>query len=275
MRVLIAADMEGISGVTQWEQVDPKHAEYQRFRSIMTDEINAAIDGALDGTPEGAATSVIVTDGHNAGRNVLIEKLRAPAHLICGSPAPLSMVEGVQSSDVVFFIGYHAMAGTPEAVLSHTWTDQVRGVWLNDRAVGEIGLNAAVCGSFNVPIGLVTGDSAATQEAIDLLGPLASGPIETVVVKRALGRMAAECYPIEENHAAIRLAAARAVKAAHTPWRVERPIALVVELSRPDQIDRALRTPGAERLSGTKIQWTGTDMREVYRAFRAIVGLSE
>jgi D-amino peptidase len=266
MRVLIAADMEGISGVTQWEHVDPTHAEYQRFRSIMTNEINAVIDGALDG----GATSVIVTDGHHAGCNVLIDRLRAPAHLICGSPAPLSMVEGVQNSDMVFFIGYHAMAGTPEAVLCHTWTDQVRGVWLNDRAVGEIGLNAAVCGSFNVPIGLVTGDQAATQEAIDLLGP-----IETVVVKRALSHMAAECYPLEENHAAIRPAATRAMAQALTPLHIAAPITLRVELSRPDQIDRALRVPGTERLSGTQIQWIGADMREVYRAFRAIVSLAE
>lgn len=264
MRILIAADMEGISGVTQWEHVDPKHPEYQRFRSIMTDEINAAIDGAQDG----GATSIVVTDGHNAGRNVLIEQLRAPAHLNSGSPAPLSMVEGVQHSDVAFFIGYHAMAGTSEAILCHTWTDEVRGVWLNDRAVGEIGLNAAVCGSFNVPIGLVTGDVAATHEAIDLLGS-----IETVAVKRAVSRMAAECYPIEENQHAIRVAAARAIKAAHTPWRIDAPITLVVELSRPDQIDRAMCTPGAVRVSGTKIQWKGDDMREVYRAFRAIVGL--
>ena len=266
MRVLIACDMEGISGVTHWEHVDPKHAEYQRFRAIMTAEVNAAIDGALDA----GATAITVTDGHNSGRNVLIENLRAPAHLNSGSPAPLSMVEGVQHSDLVFFIGYHAMAGTPDAILCHTWTDQVRGVWLNDHAVGEIGLNAAVCGSFNVPIGLVTGDVAATQEAIDLLGP-----IEAVAVKRAVSRMAAECYPLEENLHAIRAAAARAVKVGHMPWRVESPLTLVVELSRPDQIDRALRTPGALRLSGTRLQWQGNDLREIYRAFRAIVGLGE
>lgn len=266
MRVLIAVDMEGISGVTHWDHVDPKHAEYQRFRSIMTDEINAAIDGAIGG----GATSIVVTDGHNNGRNVLIEKLRSSAHLISGSPAPLSMVDGAPGSDVAVFIGYHAMAGTANAMLCHTWTDQVRGVWLNDRAVGEIGLNAAVCGAYNVPIGLVTGDFAATQEARDLLGP-----IETVVVKQALGRMAAECYPIEDNHRAIRFAAARAVSHPPAPWTVAAPITLKVELSRPDQIDRALRLPASQRVNGTTIQWIGHDMPEVYRAFRAIVGLGD
>ncbi len=92
MRVLIAVDMEGISGVVHWDHVKPGHFEYARFREIMTEEVNAAIDGALDG----GATSVVVTDGHNDGRNILIEKLHAPARLNSGSPAPLSMVEGVQ-----------------------------------------------------------------------------------------------------------------------------------------------------------------------------------
>jgi len=86
MRVLIAVDMEGISGVVHWDHVKPGHFEYDRFRQIMTEEVNAAIDGALDG----GATSVIVTDGHNNGHNILIEKLHAPARLNSGSPAPLS-----------------------------------------------------------------------------------------------------------------------------------------------------------------------------------------
>ena len=56
----------------------------------MTEEVNAAIDGALDG----GATSIVVSDGHSDGRNILIEKLHAPARLNSGSPAPLSMVQG-------------------------------------------------------------------------------------------------------------------------------------------------------------------------------------
>src|SRR5512136_433226 len=251
MRVLIAVDMEGISGVTHWDHVKPGHTEYTRFREIMTEEVNAAIDGALDG----GATSVIVTDGHNDGRNILIEKLHAPARLNSGSPAPLSMVEGVQRADVVFFIGYHARANMPEAILCHTWTDQVRGVWLNDQEVGEIGLNAAVCGSFGARVALITGDRAAVQEAIDLLGP-----IESVVVKTARGRMNAECLPVEETRTAIRHAAAHAMVRQVAPFVINPPIRLRVTLTRPDQIDRALRVPGSLRIDGVTIEWIGADM---------------
>ena len=265
MRVLIAADMEGISGVVHWDHVKPGHFEYARFREIMTEEVNAAIDGALDG----GATTVVVTDGHSDGRNILIEKLHAPARLNSGSPAPLSMVEGVQNADRVFFIGYHARAGTPEAILCHTWTDQIQGVWLNDQEVGEIGLNAAVCGSFGSCVALISGDRAAVQEAIDLLGP-----IESVVVKTAGGRMSAECLPVEETRTAIRHAAAHAMVRQIPPFVVHPPIHLRVELTRPDQIDRALRVPGSKRIDGVTIGWAGDDMVRVYHAFRAIAGLA-
>ena len=264
MRVLIAVDMEGISGVVHWDHVTPGHFEYARFREIMTEEVNAAIDGALDG----GATSVVVTDGHNDGRNILIEKLHAPARLNSGSPTPLSMVQGVQQAEIVFFIGSHARANTPDAILCHTWTDQVRGAWLNDQEVGEIGLSAAVCGSFGARVALITGDRAAVQEAIDLLGP-----IESVVVKSARGRMSAECLPMEETRTAIRHAAAHAMVRQVPPLIISAPIRLRVELTRPDQIDRALRLPGSTRLDGVTIEWIGSDMVGVYHAFRAIAGL--
>ncbi len=264
MRVLIAVDMEGISGVVSWDHVDPNHAEYARFRAIMTSEVNAAIDGALDG----GAASVTVTDGHNDGRNILFEQLHAPARLNSGSPAPLSMVEGAGQADRVFFVGYHARASTTNGILAHTWNDQIRHVWLNEQEVGEIGLNAAVCGSFGAPVVLITGDQAAVQEAQDLLGPL-----EAVVVKTALSRTAAACRPLEEILLEIRHAAAYAMVRAATPFRVPEPITLRVELSRPDQVDGALRLPSARRINGTTLEWSGPDMPTTYRAFRAIAGL--
>ena len=46
MKLLIACDMEGISGVVSWDQVDPSKPEYQRFRHIITADVNAAVAGA-------------------------------------------------------------------------------------------------------------------------------------------------------------------------------------------------------------------------------------
>lgn len=120
MKILIAADMEGISGVTHWDQVSSGHFEYPRFRAIMTDDVNAAIAGAF----EGGATDVVVTDGHGSGTNLLIERLDQRARLNAGNTSPFAMVQGIESGDFdgVIFIGYHARSGSADGVLAHTWS---------------------------------------------------------------------------------------------------------------------------------------------------------
>ncbi len=90
MRLLIAADMEGISGVVSRDHVNIEHPEYQRFRQIMTQDVNAAIQGAF----EGGASEIMVTDGHWNSTNILIEELDPRVRLNPGSPSPFSMVEG-------------------------------------------------------------------------------------------------------------------------------------------------------------------------------------
>lgn len=118
MKILIAADMEGITGVVCWDHVNPNHAEYPRFRRLMTGDVNAAIRGAF----EGGSSEVIVSDGHNLGRNILIEELDPRARLNSGSPSPLSMVQGIdQGVKGVIFVGYHACIGSQNAILEHTW----------------------------------------------------------------------------------------------------------------------------------------------------------
>ncbi len=117
MKILIAADMEGITGVVHWDQVDSQHPEYQRFRRIMTGDVNSAIRGAF----EGGADEVIVADGHDSARNILIEDLDPRARLNSGTPSPLAMVQGVdQGVDGAMFVGYHARCGAPNAILDHT-----------------------------------------------------------------------------------------------------------------------------------------------------------
>ena len=137
MKILIAADMEGISGVTTWDQVTAGKPDYERFRRLMTEDVNAAVRGAFDS----GAKEVFVTDGHASGSNILIEELDPRASLNTGSPSPLSMVQGVDEVDGVIYVGYHARAGSPEGILDHTWSSRtVANVWLNDILVGEYAL---------------------------------------------------------------------------------------------------------------------------------------
>jgi D-amino peptidase len=270
MKILIAADMEGISGVTTWTQVSAGNAEYERFRSIMTEDVNAAVRGAFDAKAE----EVLVTDGHASGSNILIEELDSRASLNTGSPSPLSMVQGVDEVDGVIYVGYHARAGSPDGILDHTWSSKtVANVWLNDILVGEYGINAAVAGHFDVPVLMVTGDQTACTQTVELLGDL-----ETAVVKHATGRYSAECLPPTVAQGLIQKAAAKAVnrlsrRKAPDPFVLEEPILLSVEFFNSVMADHAMRMPGAER-DGTSVTLTLPDMLIAYNAFRAMAALA-
>lgn len=272
MKLLIAADMEGISGVVNLDHVNIEHPEYQRFRRLMTQDVNAAIQGAV----EGGATDLVVTDGHWNGANILIEELDPRARLNSGTPSPYSMVEGVDSGiDAALFIGYHARMGTPYAILDHTWSStRIENTWLNGKLVGETGLNAAVCGAFGVPVLLVTGDKAVCAEAADWIDG-----VETVSVKKALSRHAAECLPLGEAHQAIRQGSAQAVRnylagVSPAPLRISTPVTLVIEFIYSDMADRAALLPGSIRRDGRKLEIHEPDMPTAYRAFKAAVGLA-
>jgi D-amino peptidase len=269
MKILIAADMEGVSGVTRWEETDPTHLEYARFRRIMTDEVNAAIAGSADA----GADEYVVADGHGDGSNILIEELDRRARLNSGGNSPLSMVQGVDRATAgVIFIGYHARGGSQNGVLAHTWSSgRIANVWLNDILVGEYGLNAAMSGFYGVPVLMITGDQTVCAQAVELLGPL-----ETVMVKQATGYFSAECLSPEVTIPMIREAAKRAVLhlkegTAPHPFIVKAPVKLVVEFRQPEAADRAVRLPGAKRLDGLKIEFTVPDMQAAYLVFRASV----
>jgi D-amino peptidase len=271
MKILIAADMEGISGVVHWEQVTPGTDDYARFRRIMTQDVNAAVRGAF----EAGAREVIVADGHNNGRNLLIEELDPRAMLNSGTPSPLSMVQGIDAEvNGVCFIGYHARIGTPNAILEHTWSDErVTNLWINDQLFGETGLNAAVCAHFNAPVIMVSGDQAVCDEARQLLGD-----IETAVVKWASGRMAAECFAPQIAQQIIQDCAARAVSRLSTgqvpaPLNITSPIRLVVDFVQSEMADKAMLLPGSQR-DGRRVEYSAVDILDIYSAFRTMLALA-
>ena len=271
MKILIAADMEGITGVVNWDQVDPGHSEYARFRKIMTAEVNAAVRGAFDG----GAAEVVIADGHSRGCNILIEELDDRARLNSGTFAPFSMVEGIENGvDGVIYVGYHARAGTEQAILDHTWATRVMGVWLNNILVGEAGLNAAVCGHFEAPILMVSGDQAVCAEVTALLGQ-----VETVKVKQATSRFSAEHLPLDQSRQQIQAAAKRAVQRlkdgiAPKPYKPDLPVKVTLEFAQSDMVDSAMRFPGAVRVGGRRISYEAVDMPAAYRTFRAAVALA-
>jgi D-amino peptidase len=272
MKVLIAVDMEGITGVTRWEHVTPGHVDYERYRRLMTADVNAAIQGAAGA----GADEFVVVDGHWDGQNILLEELDPRARLNAGLASPFSMVQGVdQSVNAAFFIGYHARAGSLHAILDHTWSSQrVQDVWLNGRLVGETGMNAAVMGAFGIPVLLISGDQTLAAEAADWIPG-----IETAVVKQATSRTSAECLAPQRTQEIIRQAAGRAVRRWHNnegpdPLQVDSPVTITIAFQNSALADSASLVPGVVRLDGRRLELNAPGMVEAYFAFRTLVSMA-
>lgn len=271
MKILIAADMEGITGVTNWDQVTPGHPEYARFRRLMTADVNAAARGAFDG----GVDEVVVADGHWNGANILVEELDARAKLNSGTDAPLSMMQGVtQDVDGVVFVGYHARHGSSPAVLDHTWSSAcVQNLWLNDQLAGEYTLNAALAGYYGAPVLLASGDQTACAQVAALLPG-----VSTAVVKQATSRFSAECLPPVVTAELIEQGTKTAVqrlrrKEGAAAYVLKGPIQVSVEFKSSDMADRASALDGATR-ADLKVSLTRPDVPGAYRGFEAMVELA-
>lgn len=258
MKIFIMTDLEGATGVAgNWPDFNPGGKEHEAARRFLTGDVNAAIEGAF----EAGVREVVVLDGHGAALSILLEELDPRAQLIRGRR--LSELEGLDGTfDLMFAIGAHAMAGTPDGLLTHTLSHTgIDNIWLNNQPVGEIGLWAALAGDYDVPLGLVTGDLAAVREAERLLGK-----IFTVAVKEATSRFAAKCLHPDVSHKLIRDAARKAVENMEKfiPYKPEVPIELKVEYHDSERAERISGRKNVIRVDGRTVLARGHSMLEVY-----------
>lgn len=269
MKVYLSADMEGITGVVDREHTLRDGKEHERARKLMTHEVNAAVEGAL----EAGAKEIIVNDAHATGRNIVPEELNENAQLITGSPKPLSMMQGIDSSfNAVFFVGYHAMRGSYKGILEHTYHGSViSDIFFNGKRFGETAMNAALAGYFKVPVVLVTGDQSVTEEARQLLGK-----VETVIVKEGIGRTAARCLSPIRARSLIKAGAKKALQKVKTfkPFAIEPPINVETIFINAGMADMAEMIPGAKRKDGRTVSFTTSDYLEAYKATRAMIALA-
>lgn len=267
MDVFISADMEGVSGIAGAEDVVPSEPAYDRGTELLHADVNAAVAGAVAGGGE----SIVVNDSHGSMRNLDRDRLDDLATLIRGDTKPRSMMQGLTADhDVALFVGYHAKAGTPAAVLNHTFFGhELIRLTVNGTEVGEIGWNARLAGALGVPVGLVTGDDATIAEAnAELPDP------ETVAVKEGIDRFTAACRPTAETGPEIETAARRAVQRvterAPTALDNETPTTITAAWTTTNQAARAACVPGVERTGGRQ---TAVTAERYTDAFEAAVGM--
>ena len=266
MKVFISVDMEGVSGITDPEDVLPDGADYQRGRVFMTGDANAAILGAFDG----GADEVLVNDSHWITRNLLLEQLDPRARTIKGFHKSLCMVQGLDDSyDAAVFVGYHSCAGTEGGVLNHTLLGkEIQNVYLNGEPTGETRLNAAFAGHFGVPVVLVAGDGAVCTEARRVLGE-----VETVAVKDGIDKFTANCLHPQVAQAQIREATARAVRdaARFSPYRQSPPYTLGLEWNSTTIAATCALIPGVRANGPRSNEYVTNDYPEMMRVLVAML----
>lgn len=263
LKVFISVDMEGISGVVNWEDVSRDGKDYNLFRTIMTEETNAAIEGAYNA----GATKVVVRDSHGSARNILPNKLDKRALLIRDwSGYPEAMMDGIDKSyDAVIFIGYHAMAGTPDATLDHTnSSSKINESSVNGVHLPEAGWNALIAGYHDVPVCFVAGDQAICDQVTELFGT-----IETFATKKGYGN-AAICLHPEVAQEKIKKGVEKSLRdlQSYKPYKLQPPYTLHLRLFKEKLALDAEQLPGVERTDAWSVKYTHEDLMELIKVFR-------
>ncbi len=266
MKLYISGDMEGVAGVSTWQQVDARtpHPEYEIYRRYYTQEVAVAVEGARSA----GVTEVLINDSHGPMRNFVFEELPEDVRVIFGNRKPFSMVQDVDGTfGGAFFIGYHGAIGDANAVLCHTYTPSViYEVRLNDVRCSEATLNAALLGHFGVPLLMVSGDRT-TVEGVQAQMPWVHG----VVVKDSIGNFAANSVSPRRAQAMIREGAGTAIERASTakPFVFEPPIVLDLMLGKVEQADLVQMIPGFERTGARAVRFVSNDYPAIFKAFVA------
>jgi D-amino peptidase len=237
VRVHVISDIEGCAGIVKWAQTGGDSTLYlDEGRRIYTEEINAAVRGAK----AAGATEIVVMDCHGAGGdftfNSLLPELLDPDCEYVIQNEWTEYTEFLEEGcDAALFVGMHAMAGTPDGVMSHTVSGQAwQHLKFNGTLVGETGINAALCGTWGCPVLLVTGDRATCREAKALLGD----GLTTVEVKIGLGRFSARSLPALKARELIEAGARRALQdtGAVQPYDPGRPCEIEIAFTSPDRL---------------------------------------
>lgn len=273
MKVFIAVDMEGATGVVHNDQLMPEGRGYAAAQRYLTGDVQAAISGILDVVHD---AQIVVGDGHAIMRNVILDDIHPQASVVCG-PARvankgLCQMEGIDDTfDLAMCIGYHSMAGTPSGLLAHTFVGSVVCNWmLNGHAAGEVEVDAAIAGAMGVPMGLVVGNSELEAE-VRAWHP----DVEFVSTKQTLGPTAAICRPPswtrQAIHAAARRAVERALRGEFAPYDLGENVTMTIETYRREMTDKAVTVQGVERIDDRRFRCVGTDAADAFRlAWRAV-----
>lgn len=268
MRVLISADIEGISGVFHAEQTRAGNPEYENSRRLMTAEVNAVVEGSL----AGGATEIILNDSHGSFRNLVPELIHPRARVIQGKPRMLGMMSGVESGvDGVMMVGYHARSQS-RGILAHTINSfAFARIWLNAQELGEAGIYGALAAEFRVPVIFASGDDVFVQENRPLF-PHA----EFVTVKTAQGHGSGQSVSPAEARSLLAQGARSAIERAAraTLFTIPQPVTCRLQTQSPALADMFCQLPILHRIDGVVLEFSVQSVQHAIRILNCLSAMS-
>lgn len=258
MNVYVMVDIEGISGVYSREQVIPGERRFAEGRKYMTEDINVCVKALKSA----GVDKVYVFDCHGGSYAAIWEDLTEEAdYYVCGSHDGGRM-PGLDDCDALILLGYHAMAGTQEAVLEHTFNSKrVQNLYLNGKKTGEIGIDAAIAAEHGKKVIMVSGDDKTCAEAKEILPG-----VVTCEVKKGLNSFGAMLLPRQKAHQLLFDKTVEAVRNAEQiqPYLVEHPVQIKVEQMERLLLPNSVRDPQMEILDARSYQVTGQTVEEAF-----------
>lgn len=265
MKIFISADIEGVTGITDWAEADMAHADNAQFRERMTAEVVAACEGAL----QAGATEIVVKDAHWTGRNILAERLPRQARLLRGwSGHPYSMVQGLDRSfAAALFIGWHSGGSQGDNPLAHTLNSSgLCGIRVNGQWVTEFHLHAWTAALEGVPVAFVSGDDGLCRQVQALQSGIATVDTMTGSGAATLARHPADAR--ERIQAGVRQALAQPLQARVLPLAPR----FEVQVVRKDARDALRKSfyPGARLADPVTVAFDTDQWFEVMRMLQFV-----
>jgi D-amino peptidase len=228
LKAFISVDLEGLPGVASLTMVSPWSSQFSIASKVMTRLVNATVDELF----KNGFTEVLVADSHGYMTNINYLELDSRAGLIQGYPRPFSMLSGLDKSfNAVFFIGYHAAAGTIHGMLDHTYSGRVFAeIRVNGVRASEFLINTLYASEQGVPAALLAGDEYLGSEVA------AHTPwVVFIPLKKGISRYAAYYPSIDSVESRLRIGVREACS------RVSKGDLRLLEISKPYIVELSFR----------------------------------
>lgn len=264
MKVYISADIEGVAGITSWDEARKEHPDYPAFQRRMTREVAAAAERAV----AAGAREVWVKDAHATGRNLIAEELPRQVRLIRGwSGHPLSMVQELDESfAAVLMVGYHAAAGSGGNPLAHTMSSaRVKHLSVNGRSASEFLLHTYAAALFGVPVVFVSGDAALAAEVAEV-----DDRIARAVTMEGIGASTVSVHP-EVALDRIRAGVDAALEQPFTPLPLPEHFEVALQMVKAERAYRGSHYPGAVLAADDCVRFAATDWLDVMRFLMFVI----